>query len=199
MAQGQRSAPQFLESRDGNLVEKPEYDLASWFSDQWPDTATLDFEAQLMVMRAHDLITVPTDREGRKRFDSVRFNLLRALYRTDGRRLLMSQLGSELEMSPTNVTKAVNDLVTQGLIARTEDPGDKRKRWAEITAEGTREFEREMPRVGRLIKRFWGGLDGDEKRQLVHLLSKFSLSFQQRVHAEQAVPAITVTRHDSLD
>src|SRR5262245_57146252 len=140
MPPSHRNSPEFFESRDGNLVEKPEYELAAWYSDQWPDAATLDFEAQLMVMRLHDLITVPTDREGRKRFDSVRFNLLRALYRTDGRRLLMSQLGAELEMSPTNVTKAVNDLVAQGLIERTGDPGDKRKRWAEITDAGAREF-----------------------------------------------------------
>jgi DNA-binding MarR family transcriptional regulator len=180
------------------LVEKLEYELASWYSAQWPDTTTLDFEAQLMVMRLHSLITVPRDREGRKRFDSVRFNLLRALYRAEGNRLLMSQLGQELEMSPTNVTKAVNDLVAEGLLSRVSDPGDKRKRWAELTEAGASEFERELPLVGTLIKRFWSGLESDEKRQLVHLLSKCSLNLQQRGISER-LPEVAVTPVDLLD
>src|SRR3990167_8528526 len=143
---------EFLESEDGLLVERSVHDLAAWYHERWPDTEQLAFEAQILMLRA-----------SQKRFNSVRYNVLRLLYKADGRRLLMSEIGQGLSVSPTNITKLVNDLVHEGLVKRAPDPEDKRKRWAELTATGAERFEAELPLIAGLVQKLWECLDPEEK------------------------------------
>jgi MarR family 2-MHQ and catechol resistance regulon transcriptional repressor len=149
-------------------------ELATWYHANAPGTDALDFEAELEVIRVYQLVTVPPGREGRKRFNNLRFNVLRLLYQTEARRLLMSEIGRGLNVSVTNVTTLVNELVAEGLVRRADHPRDKRKKWAVLTPKGIRAFETELPFVAQVIKRLWGVLDTDDKQQLVRLLAKYA-------------------------
>jgi len=184
---------EFLESEDGLLVERSVHDLAAWYHERWPDTEQLAFEAQILMLRVSQMISAPADRASQKRFNSVRYNVLRLLYKADGRRLLMSEIGQGLSVSPTNITKLVNDLVHEGLVKRAPDPEDKRKRWAELTATGAERFEAELPLIAGLVQKLWECLDPEEKRLLVHLLSKFRLRSAER-RAAQGPPEVSISR-----
>lgn len=55
------------------------------------------------------------------------------------------QLSDLLVVSRTNVTRLVQSLVEKGLVARSEDPRDRRARILRITARGRRLAERLLP------------------------------------------------------
>src|SRR3972149_6772972 len=184
---------EFLESEDGLLVERSVHDLAVWYHERSPGTAQLAFEAMILMLRVSQMFPAPPDRASQKRFNSVRYNVLRLLYKADGRRLLMSEIGQGLSVSPTKITKLVNDLVHEGLGERAPDPEDKRKRWAELTATGAERFEAELPLIAGLVQKLWECLNPEEKRLLVHLLSKFRLRSAER-KAAQGPPEVSISR-----
>jgi MarR family 2-MHQ and catechol resistance regulon transcriptional repressor len=101
---------------------------------------------------------------------------VRLLYASENHRLLMSELGDGLEVSPTVVTRLVDSLVAEGLVARVDHPDDKRKTWATLTDAGRELFEAEMPLMIQEIERLWSGMTAKEKRLLVHLLSRLRLN-----------------------
>jgi MarR family transcriptional regulator, 2-MHQ and catechol-resistance regulon repressor len=74
------------------------------------------------------------------------------------------------------VTRLVDSLVEEGIVERVTHPEDKRKTWAVMTDEGIDIFEAEMPPMAEQIERLWKGLQPEEKRLMVHLLSKLRLS-----------------------
>ena len=57
-----------------------------------------------------------------------------------GGRLTMGQLGERVVLSRTRVSRVVDDLVANGLVAREVNPDDGRSAFAVLTAEGRRRF-----------------------------------------------------------
>jgi DNA-binding MarR family transcriptional regulator len=168
---------EFVQLPDGLIAEKGAHDLAAWYARQDPHADSLALEAYILVLKAYTRQLSSGRTASRIRFSAIRFNILRLLYQTEGRKLLMSEIGQGLSVSPTNITKFIDGLVDDGLVRRTSDPSDKRKRWAELTAAGARTLEADLPIVTERVRQMWEGLSAPEKRQLVHLLSKFVLSF----------------------
>jgi DNA-binding MarR family transcriptional regulator len=115
-------------------------------------------------------------RNNPSRLSLGRYNVLRLLYEAEENRLLMSEIGDGLEISPTVVTRLVDSLAAEGLVERAEHPDDKRKTWAVLTPAGRALFEAELPLMQRQVEKVWQGLSAEEKRLLVHLLSKLRLS-----------------------
>jgi DNA-binding MarR family transcriptional regulator len=136
----------------------------------------LTHEAHGMLVKTYTTLTAAARRNNPSSLSLGRYNVLRLLYSSEGRRLLMSEISDGLEASPTVVTRLVDSLVDQGLVQRVDHPEDKRKTWAEITRSGVALFEAEMPKMMLEVEKLWEGMADDEKRILVHLLAKLRLN-----------------------
>ena len=166
--------------QDGRLTEKSIHELAQWYGQQAPNGAnSLSYEAHLMFMRTYIALTAQEGPSARAGLTRARYNVLRILYRSEGKRLLMNEIGQGLSVSPTNITKLIDGLVEDDLVQRVNHPHDKRMTWAELTEKGIALFEQLLPQVREFTERLWSGLDDEEKRTLVHLLAKVRKSLQE--------------------
>lgn len=170
---------EFITLEDGTLTEKSIHELAEWYGKQSPQAQALTYEAHLMFLRAHLALTSIEGPSARAGLTRARYNVLRALYRAEGHRLLMNEIGQGLSVSPTNITKLIDGLVSDDLVRRVNHPHDKRMTWAELTPKGVKMFEELQPQVRQHTERLWSALNDDEKRQLVHLLAKVRQSLMQ--------------------
>jgi DNA-binding MarR family transcriptional regulator len=157
---------------DGWLNDRWVVDLATWYSEHCPGVDSIDFESHLALMRAYTTITINSPVDTVAGLSRARYNILRMLYQSEGRRLLMSDIVQGMNVSPTNITKLVDSLVADGFVRRVGHEQDKRRTWAELTEKGDDVLMECVPLVGNHIKSLWGSLEDNEKTVLVHLLSK---------------------------
>jgi DNA-binding MarR family transcriptional regulator len=133
-------------------------------------------EAHVIMVKTYTSLTTAVRRNNPSSLSLGRYNVLRLLYSAEGQRLLMSEIGDGLEVSPTVVTRLVDSLVNDGLVRRVDHPDDKRKTWAEITDGGVALLEAEMPLMMALVEELWKGIAPEEKQLLIHVLSKLRLN-----------------------
>lgn len=70
------------------------------------------------------------------------------------------------------VSRLVDELERAGLVARTRDPGDRRRIVVRATDAGSAEFDRMFPHVTRAADEVLAPLTADERATLVRLLEK---------------------------
>jgi DNA-binding MarR family transcriptional regulator len=167
---------QFEVGEDGLLSEMPVTDLATWYHEHCPETPPMAFEAQFMLMRTYMSLKLDSPFELRGGITRARYNVLRLLSQAPDERLLMTDIVTGMNVSPTNITKLVDVLVEDNYVRRAPDPVDKRKFWVELTPEGLGIFEEIVPDVGEHVRAFWDGISEQEMRTLVHLLSRIRLN-----------------------
>jgi len=167
---------QFEVGEDGLLSETPVTDLATWYNQHCPQTDAMAFEAQFMLMRTYMSLKLDSPFELRGGITRARYNVLRILAQAPEERLLMTDIVTGMNVSPTNITKLVDVLVEADFVRRAPDPADKRKFWVELTPEGKRIFEEIIPDVGEHVRAFWNGISEQEMRTLIHLLSRLRLN-----------------------
>jgi DNA-binding MarR family transcriptional regulator len=167
---------EFLVDEEGFMAERTIRDLADWYNGDGGDQEA--FEAHLVLLKAANLLMTSAQRGRRITLTRERYALLRLLYRAPDKRLFMGDIGRGLDVSPTSVTKLVDGLVALGLLRRYADEQDHRRTWVEIEDEGSKRVEESLPDVKRYTRERWRGLTKEEKRMLIHLLSKLMLSIQ---------------------
>lgn len=172
---GGAATTEFIVLDDGLLTERSAHAAAAGIAERG-GTDPLTHEAHLILFRAYTSLTATVRRNNPSRLSLGRYNVLRLLHGAPDNRLLMSEIGDGLEISPTVVTRLVDSLAAEGLVERAEHPEDKRRTWAVLTAAGRELFEAEMPLMLRQIEALWTGLSAEEKRLLIHLLTKLRLS-----------------------
>ncbi|GIP01182.1 MarR family transcriptional regulator [Paenibacillus sp. FSL W8-0187] len=91
----------------------------------------------------------------------------------------IQQIGAQLLLQSGNVTYVVDKLVEKGYVRRKPCPEDRRVIYAELTPPGEQLMQKLYPLHERHIQHALGGLDEEEKYQLIGLLSKMGK------HAEQ--------------
>jgi DNA-binding MarR family transcriptional regulator len=160
---------------NGWMTDAATHDLASWYHERCPETSQLTFEAHLMVMQTYANLIPGSPLDTSAGLSRARYNVLRLLYRAPNNRLLMGTFAEEMNVSPTNVTKLMDTLVADGLVTRITHEVDKRKTWAEITEAGKATVESALPNVAEHVDGLWVGLDEEEKRALIHLLTKMHM------------------------
>ena len=80
--------------------------------------------------------------------------------------LTVGELARAEQVRPPTISRLVSDLEQQGLVARREDPEDRRVRWVEATKNGQRLLqEGRRRRVDRLARRL-RSLSGKDKKTL---------------------------------
>jgi DNA-binding MarR family transcriptional regulator len=166
---------EFIVLEDGLLTERSAHNDATRIGeDRRLDPLT--HESHLMLVKAYASLTAAARRNNPSRLSLGRYNVLRLLYGAPENRLLMSEIGDGLEVSPTVVTRLVDSLAAEGLVERADHPDDKRKTWTVMTPAGRALFEAEMPLMLTEVEKLWTGLLPSEKRLLIHLLTKLRLS-----------------------
>ena len=166
---------QFSVGRDGRLSEPAAAQQASWFGRKSQTANELDFEAHFMLLRGFNAVKTDAPFERKRGITRARFSVLRILYQAQDHRMVMSDIVQSLHVSPTNITKLVDALERTSLVRRLSTPVDKRRVWVELLPAGRQVVDDLLPDVVHHIHRLWSNLTAEEKRILIHLLSKLRL------------------------
>jgi DNA-binding MarR family transcriptional regulator len=109
-----------------------------------------------------------------------RFDLLAQLERQPkakgNRGQRMSDLSKRLMVTGGNVTGITDQLVSEGLVARTTDPVDRRAFLIELTPAGRKVFAEMARKHEELIRELFGGLKVAEREALLALLGQLKHS-----------------------
>jgi DNA-binding MarR family transcriptional regulator len=92
------------------------------------------------------------------------------LVAADGRPLRMADLAAQLDVVPRSVTTMVDALEAAGFVARHADPGDRRSVLVALSDEGRRMLDRLEAARRESADEVFGGLDHDQRYQLLGLL-----------------------------
>jgi MarR family transcriptional regulator, 2-MHQ and catechol-resistance regulon repressor len=100
----------------------------------------------LMFESASGLRRVFQDRlEEEQSLSSQSFDVLIRLARSPGSELRMSELAAQTSLTPSGLTRSVDRLSEQGLVARRVCPEDRRGSFAVLTPEGQELMDRAIP------------------------------------------------------
>jgi DNA-binding MarR family transcriptional regulator len=97
-----------------------------------------EMEAWQALLHAHEAIVRRLDAELREGhgLGMSEYDVLLRLARAAGRTLRMSDLADRIMFSPSGLTRVVDRLSAEGLVARRRDPADARVVLAELTSSG---------------------------------------------------------------
>jgi DNA-binding MarR family transcriptional regulator len=84
----------------------------------------------------------------------------------------VGEIGSRLRLSPAATSHLVDKLVQAGLVARTEDPNDRRSRLLAITPEGRRLVDRINSERTREVSAVLGRISPQLRRQFADALAR---------------------------
>ncbi len=102
------------------------------------------------------------------------FGVLEALHHKGP--MLLGEVQRSLLISSGGVTYLVDRLERRGLVRRDECPGDRRARYAVLTAEGTAFLGRIFPEHAAVLRAAMAGLTRDEQREVTRLLKALGLA-----------------------
>ena len=131
----------------------------------------------LRLLACTNLVEAPLRKRLREQFEGSlpRFDLMAQLDRHPGG-LKMRELSHRLMVTGGNVTGLTDRLVSEGLVERRDDPGDRRTSTVALTAEGQRQF-RAMARAHEAwVAELFGGLSAAQQNQLFQLLGQLKIS-----------------------
>jgi DNA-binding MarR family transcriptional regulator len=101
------------------------------------------------------------------------YDVLLVLNAAPGRRLTMTELGSQAVVSRERVSRVVQELERADLVKRSANPDDKRSFFAEITAQGRRRLRAVAPvYLAGIEDHFTGHLSDREIASVVAALDK---------------------------
>ena len=165
-------------------MAEPTQDAVDRIAEQWAhERPDLDVAPMLVIGRLHRLAEL-LDQGLRRVFADAGlgngdFDVLASLRRSGPPyRLSPTQLSATTMVTSGAVTKRVDRLEAQGLVARTVSADDARGRVIELTAGGKKVQERLHPQHLANEDQLLGALDETEREQLAGLLSKLLVSLE---------------------
>jgi MarR family 2-MHQ and catechol resistance regulon transcriptional repressor len=109
------------------------------------------------------------------------FGILETLYHLGS--MQQHELAAKLLQTPGNITRVIDSLEQQDLVARESEPGDRRCHRIALTEKGKRRISAIFPRFATAIHNLFSKLSAKEQKQLNELLRKLgknaALSFNQ--------------------
>ncbi len=136
---------------------------------------TLATDAWGSVLRVQAALVPRLDRalQGATDLPLSWYDVLLELAMAPDRRLRMSDLGERVTLSRTRVSRIVDELVSAGLVAREENPSDRRSAYATITRAGFRRLRDAAPVYIQAIgEQFAAPLTDAELRAVAKALNK---------------------------
>jgi len=151
--------------RETSLTKDDRLDLRVWF--------------RLLTCATHIERSVRQGLRGEFGITLPRFDLLSQLDRAE-EGLTMGELSRRLMVTNGNVTGLIDRLVTEGLVARTPSPHDRRAQVVSLTPAGKQAFEAMIPKHQDFIAERFQGIARAELAELHRLLGKLKTSFEAR-------------------
>jgi DNA-binding MarR family transcriptional regulator len=127
------------------------------------------------LLQVHAGLVPELDKELRRRtgLPLAWYDVLLELRSAPDRRLTMSELGDRVVLSRSRVSRVVDELVAEGLVARETNPADARSAHAVLTAAGRRRFREAAPvYVSGIERGFATGLSEAELRTITGALQR---------------------------
>lgn len=119
-------------------------------------------------------------------------DVLDLLHEQEPRR--MNDLASALRVDPSTVTRAIQRMELEGLVARTPATDDGRGIAVTATDEGRRRRATVAERRHEIVRHIMAPMDAADREQLVDLLERFVLSLDDYVRA--GAPLVPTTAHN---
>lgn len=123
-----------------------------------------------LLRRAQQVHLAVWQQEVSTEVTSVQFAALAVLDRMPG--ASQAELGADLFLDRSTIADVVSRMVRRGLIARTQDTVDRRRKTLTLTADGRAALETLRPRVEAIEPLLTGGLTSVERADLRRLLDK---------------------------
>jgi len=123
-------------------------------------------------LRTHGVLVARLDRELRAEHGMplAAYDVLVQLHAAAGRRLRMRELADAVLLSRSGLTRLVDRLVEQGLVAREPCPDDARGSFAVLTRSGARALREARPTHLAGVRRlFLAPLSGEQQEGLVEV------------------------------
>lgn len=128
-----------------------------------------------LFFEAHDGLTTHLNRRLEADFGMAHgpFEVLLRLARSPEQRLRMSDLAAQVTMSASGLSRAVDRLERDGLVARTDCPTDRRSIYAQLTPAGQARVDELLPaHLDHLEDEFTGALDEADRADLERILRR---------------------------
>ncbi|MDP3084858.1 MAG: MarR family transcriptional regulator [Rubrivivax sp.] len=165
------------------MLPGPEHTLPAAVDSETRVTAAdhMALRLWLRLLACTNLVEAPLRTRLREQFSSSlpRFDLMAQLDRHP-QGLKMRDLSRRLMVSGGNITGLTDRLVAEGLVARSDDPNDRRAYTVKLTALGQQHFSAMAQDHEAWIAGLFGGLDGSQQAQLFELLGELKASLPER-------------------
>ena len=133
------------------------------------ESQTLALKLWVILSRAHAAVEEHARADvARHELTLAEFAILEVLYHRGP--LLLGEVQRRILVSSGGITYLVDRLEQRGLVERRECPGDRRARYAALTAEGEALVGRIFPEHARCLEAALGGLGEEEQEEAVKLL-----------------------------
>lgn len=99
--------------------------------------------------------------------------------RREGERCTQKELAEFLNLSPSTITISINSLEKRGLIRRTTDTADKRRKLVEISAEGIAVAEKCRKAFDDIDKAMYAGFSPVEMSRMAENFSRMTENLKQ--------------------
>lgn len=110
-------------------------------------------------------------------FNSTAFSVMEVLYFKGAQPI--QQIGAKLLLQSGNVTYVIDKLEHGGLLRRHPCPTDRRVIYAELTDQGRMMMDDIYPKYEERLSFALGGLNMQEKEQLIYLLKKMGMEAER--------------------
>lgn len=165
-------------------------DIQSLASDMRATAAELRVDAVLTIMRSADILARYMDINSKEYGPSrAGWGVLFVLV-VRGGRLTPTEISKRILRSKHTVTQIVDTLEADGLVVRTSDANDRRKRYIEITKKGLELVKLGYPKRNESSQKALATLKKTEIAQLVKILKRVN---------KYLVTQITPSDHSSTD
>lgn len=134
-----------------------------------------EFLAWRAFLRAHAAVTGELDRRLRAQHDLPlsEYGILITLVGAPGMRLRMGELGRRRLVSPSKISRAVDELQRRGFLKRSADPDDGRSHFAELTEKGLKKLRAAQVTHHQVAREMMlGGLNERQLQQLATIFEK---------------------------
>jgi DNA-binding MarR family transcriptional regulator len=134
-----------------------------------------DTSAWAALLRVHAALVPVLDKELQSAcgLPLTWYDVLLELNAAPGRRLSMGELGEAAVVSRSRVSRVVDQLVAEGLVAREAHPGDKRSAYAKITDAGRKRLRAAAPTyLGGIRRHFTSRMSEAEARTTAAALER---------------------------
>lgn len=136
-------------------------------------TVRLDAWRLFITLQAKIIERIDADLQAAGGLPLQQYDLLIELFEAEEQRLRMYELAQQVVLSRSSITRLVDQLAGQGLLARETDPADRRGSYAVLTGAGEAALRQSWPLYREAILRHFGQFMSEaEATTLVEVLER---------------------------